>query len=130
MGNSAWLGSLSVWGLLCGGWGPRVGAACLLPTWLKLKGVRTRRMGGRVWQPPTLGVEGSVPPPSNSREEVSKRSCKILGLRSQFPGLIPRMVRQGPQSKWLLTHLALGLSPPLASHRTGPLRKGGSLALS
>lgn len=56
-------------------------------------------MGGRVWQPPTQDMEGSVPQPSNSREGVSKRSCKILGLRSQFPGLILRMVRQGPQSK-------------------------------
>lgn len=113
----------------------RVGPACGcgMPSpashLVKLKGVRTRRMGGRVWQPPTLGVEGSVPLPSNSREEVSKRSCKILGLRSQFPGLIPRMVRQGPQSKWLLTHLALGLCPPLASHRTGPLKKGRELGI-
>lgn len=85
------------------GW--RVGPACGcgMPSpashLVRLKGVRTRRTGGRVWQPPTLGVEESVPQPSNSREEVSKRSCKILGLRSQFPGFIPRMVRQGPQSK-------------------------------
>lgn len=86
-------------------------------------------MGKRVWQPLTLEVKGSVPQPSNSREEVSKRSCEILGLRSQFPGLIPRRVRQGPQSKWLLTHLALGLCPPMLSHRTGPLKQGRELGI-
>lgn len=36
-------------------------------------------MGGKVWLPPTLGVEESVPQPSHIRELVSKRS-EISGL--------------------------------------------------